>query len=437
MGKYQKMLNKAELQLSKAENLFEAMQYKKAGKTFISAGDIFLKFNEYKLAEESFYNAAKSFAKGEKIDLVLVSLRNAGNVCLFVNDFSEAHDYFKNALDYIPYLKNARNRNYNYILFSTLTYFCLFVKGQQEQGLNLIKKVKKKVDNGYFKENPLIRLVKNLTVATRDINEKYIDNIEDNFEEYEFREAEEKFLKEIMVVAKSQISIATKLKTDKDEYVTNELINLTLSIDASRLLKISAHPYYNYTINKLKVTKLGLTLTDNLTAHEKPSLPLEIKPGQEIQANFVVKPQFQRNESIIGPILLTCELDDKFTFFVKTNELKPKLVSPPAFLEISTKNLRPPLIGQTFPYEILIQNNSKGEALEIDINVDFPKKLKMMRGTTKKQIYSLRMNEKIAWQISLKPIEAGDYVIGVFIKFKDPNGNLIDDTKKFPLSVKM
>ena len=69
--------------------------------------------------------------------------------------------------------------------------------------------------------------------------------------------------------------------------------------------------------------------------------------------------------------------------------------------------------------------------------VEFPEQLKVMRGTTNKQIYSLRSNEDIKWEINLKPLEAGDYVIKIFIKFMDPDQNKIEEIKEFPFSIKL
>jgi len=80
---------------------------------------------------------------------------------------------------------------------------------------------------------------------------------------------------------------------------------------------------------------------------------------------------------------------------------------------------------------------SEGEALDIKIDIEFPEKLKIMRGTTKKQIYSLRTNEDLKWEINLKPLEAGDYIIKINIKFMDPNQNPIEETKEFPFSIKL
>jgi hypothetical protein len=136
-------------------------------------------------------------------------------------------------------------------------------------------------------------------------------------------------------------------------------------------------------------------------------------------------------------MLFTCELNRNLIFIYETQSQTPKLTSPPATLLTSIKNLRPPLIDKTFPLEILIENKSEGEALDIKIDVEFPEMLKIMRGTTKKQIYSLRTNEDLKWEINLKPLEAGDYIIKINIKFMDPDQNSIEETKEFPFSIKL
>ena len=87
--------------------------------------------------------------------------------------------------------------------------------------------------------------------------------------------------------------------------------------------------------------------------------------------------------------------------------------------------------------EINLRNNGRGEALEINLDVEFPDKLRIIRGTTKKQIFSLRTNEDMKWEINLKPLEAGDYEIKFNIKFKDADQNEIDEVKTFPLSIKL
>ena len=57
MGKDQRV--EAEKQLLKAEQLYKARQFKKAGKNFHSAGNSFLKLNEFEKARDCFINAAR------------------------------------------------------------------------------------------------------------------------------------------------------------------------------------------------------------------------------------------------------------------------------------------------------------------------------------------------------------------------------------------
>ncbi|MFX1393337.1 MAG: hypothetical protein ACFFAH_07160 [Promethearchaeota archaeon] len=431
-------LIEAEKQINKAELFYNAEQYKKAGKFYNSAGDLFFKENEYKPAKESYFNAANSFINANRINLAIGALRNAGDCSLYIEEHSDANKFFKKTLNYIHYLKKGEQRDYIYILFSSLSYLCLFVEGKQGQGLDLIKQIKKKVDTDFFKESPMISLIKNLTLAIRDKNKEYLEKIIENFKKYDYHEAEEKLLKEVLVVAQSHISLKTNMSIDKEQYTTKDIINLKIDINTQPLKEISQDPFYNYKIEKIKILSIGLELSENIIAQEKPKLPVTLSAGEVYTLQFLIKPHFQVEEPFIGPISLNCELDDKFNFLLQEKEIiKPNIISPPPSLDISMKSLRPPLIGKTFPLEILIDNKSEGDALELNINVEFPKELKMMRGTTKKQVYSLSSHDNITWELNLKPLEAGDYEIKMDIKFKDPDQNEIEEVKTFPFSIKL
>jgi tetratricopeptide (TPR) repeat protein len=427
-----------EKQLKKAEKLYKAMQYKRAAKLFNTVGNNYMNLGNYEIAKDCFFNAAKSAINEDKYLHGLEFLRNAGNASLSNNYFLEANQFFKEALNYVPSLRNSTDRNYNFIIFSSLSYLCLFVEGQQEEGLNVVKKIKTNVDDAYFKDNPLIKLVKDLTVATKDKKENYVKKIVKDFEIFKFHEGEIKLAKQALVLAKTITSLIPKLNLDKNVYTTNDIINLTLDIDTKPLLDITRSNFYDYNIEELKISKIGLTISDNFTFHKKPELPITIVPGQNCQIDLLIKPHFQMEKPFIGPILLTSEIDGKLKFFYEISEiLYPNLISPPPTLDISIKSLRPPLIGQTFPLEILIENKSEGEALDLNIEINFPENLKVMRGTLKKQIYTLRSNENMKWELNLKPLEAGDYTIKIKATFKDPDQNLIGEVKDFPLSIKL
>ncbi|MFX1411433.1 MAG: hypothetical protein ACFFA6_13865, partial [Promethearchaeota archaeon] len=309
---------------------------------------------------------------------------------------------------------------------------------RQEDGLNLIKKFKNYVDDTYFKENEFVKLVKDLTFALKDKNNKYLEKIEHDFVKFKFREPEKTLVKKALVLTKTHNSLKMNLSLDKEIYTTNDLITLTLEIDTKPLLKISNHVFYNYNIEELKISKIGIRVSENFTTQEKPVVPIILKPGQIHNLKFKVKPHFQLENPFIGPIFLDSELDGDLNFYIETSQiLAPKLISPLPSLNISIKNLRPPLIGKTFPLEILLENKSEGEAIDLNIEASFPEEIKVMRGTLNKQIYSLRPNENLKWEINLKPLEAGDYIIKINAEFKDPDQNQIKESKEFPFSIKL
>ena len=329
-------LIEAEKKLSKAELFFNADQFKKAGKLFNSAADSFFKEKDYKSAKECYNNAASSYIPLKRYSLAIGALRNAGDCSLFINEYSDANRFFKKVINYLPNYKKTADRDYLYILFSSLSYLCLFIEGKQDQGLDFIKQIKKNIDSGFFKESPMISLVKNLTIAVRDKNKDYLDKIV--VKKYDFHTAEEKLLKEVLVAAKSIISIEIKVGLDKEQYTTKDIIKLKIDVNTKPLLEISQNSFYNYNIEKIKITNIGLNLSENIIAQKKPNLPVTLNAGESYEFEILVKPHFQVDEPFIGPISLNCEMDDKFIFLLQENEvIKPNIITPPPSLEISNE----------------------------------------------------------------------------------------------------
>jgi len=426
-----------EKQILKAEQLYKAKQFKKAGKGFHSAGKLFLNMQEYDKAKTCFMSSAKIFLEIERYDTSIELYRQSGEACLQANDFIDANLVYKEGLNLISKLKNEGDRNSSYIVFSVLSYMCTYVKGAPNEGLEFLKRTSKKVSKDFFKEHQLIKLVSEITLALRDNESKYVNKIKKNIGNFKLREAELKLLKFVLLLTHAKLNITTTLKLDKDSYTTNEILNLELNFDARSLKKIVSDSFYQFELSQFNITKFTVNLSDNLTTTNKPRTPLPLDISKETRLQFKIKPHFQIDHSTIGPLMLICELNNNLIFLYETQSINPNLTSPPATLIASIRNLRPPLIDKTFPLEITIENQSQGEALNLKLTVEIPDQLKIMRGTTNKQIYSLRSNEDIKWELNLKPLEAGDYVIKIFIKFVDSDQNEIEEIKEFPISFKL
>ncbi|MFW9951373.1 MAG: tetratricopeptide repeat protein [Candidatus Thorarchaeota archaeon] len=427
----------AQKQLIKADQLFKARLFKKAGKTYHSVGNTYLKTHQYQIAKKCFLNAMASFLELERYETAIELLRQASEASLRDNQYLEAFQLYKDAMNYIPKLKSEGEKNQYYILFSVLSYFCLHVTGSPEDGLDYIKRNRNKIDNEAFKENDLIQLVSELTISIRERTEKYLETIKKKVTQFKLRDPELELLKIVLLLIETRLILQTSLKLDKEDYTTNDLINLTLELNTNPLFQLVNDLFYNFKLNSLQITKFLVNLSDNLTTNKKPDLPILVNSGTPTSLLFAFKPHFQLDNPKIGPITLTMELNTLFSFNFDTEAIIPRLTSPLPTLLVSIKNLRPPLLDQTFPLEILVENRSQGEALDVNLQVQFPEELKIMRGTTEKQIYSLRTNEILQWEVNLKPSEVGDYIIKIYIKFKDSDANVIEEVKEFPFSIKM
>jgi len=426
-----------EEQFLKGKQLYKAHQFKKSGKAFHGAGISFLDKGDYVQAKTSLINAANAFIETQKYSTVLEMLRLASETSLLEGDYLGANQVYKDSIEYITNLKKNDDKNENYILFSVLSYLCLFVKGRQEEGLDYLKRIQKKVDNNYFKESNLIRLVTDLTLALRDKNQDHLERVKNLINSLKLKKSEITLLKKVILIIQSQIFLDFKLVLDKQEYTTNENVNLTINLNSGSLYQEFKNPFYEFQVKSFEISKISIDLSDNLSLNKKPNFPINVDLGGNNPIEFLLKPHFQLDEPFIGPVHVTFNINKSLVFVYEIEAIEVNLTSPLPTLDISLKNLRPPLIGQSFPLQIQIQNNSEGEALDVKIGVEFPELLKVMRGTTEKQIYSLRKNEELTWELNIKPIEAGDYIIKVIAKFKDPDQNDIEDIKEFPFSIKL
>ena len=427
----------AQNQLIKAENFFKARLFKKSGKAFYQAGNNFMKLEDYDSAKNCYLHGAQTQIELEKYGDAISFSRLAGDCCLYAKNYIEAKKIYRDSLNIVPKEKNSSDKELHFILFPVLTFLCTSVESKYEEGLAFIKKFQKKVDGEFFKNAPLIQLVTDLTIALRNKENNLLVKIRGNVDNYKLTPIEKNLLKKALFVANSLLNLTSSINLDKNSYTTNDIINLKLSVKTDVISQISNDKFFEHELKSIKITQIHFKLSDNLSLNKKPKLPIDITIGSDIELDFVLKPHFQMDDPYIGPLSLTFELDDLLYFVYDTGVIKPTLISPLPSLDLSLKNLRPPLIGQSFPLEVLIENKSEGEALGVNINIEFPEELKVMRGTINKQIYSLRKNEDMKWELSIKPTEAGDFTIVFHIKFNDPDQNLIELTQEFPYSIKM
>lgn len=434
----QNLIESANKKLNKAERFFEIENYNKAAKHFIKAGEDFFKVGEYDAAEKIFSMASKSYEYSQEYENISNYYRKAANASLMIDEFNKAGQSFQLAGKYALKRERSKDRDFNALVCGSFSYFCYFLLGRQDQGLKYIKSIKVKVDMDSFRENIFTQLIKNITTAIIDKNIEFLEEIENNWEKYKLRSGELRLIKFVLLLAYTNISIKNQLNFQKNTFTTDEKIDCSLDIDTKPLLNLREDKGLNFEIKKLTFNNIRITVSDNLSIIRRPQLPIELNKGEKMNLKFKAVSNFPDPKSFFGPILITSRINELLTFYIKSKVQHLKISSPPTQIGVYFKNLRPPLINQTFPMEITVSNKSTGEALEIEIELEFPKELKVMRGTTKKQLYSIRPNEEIRWEIQVKPLEPGEFDINTTVKYNDSDNNIIGPkSKAYPIKIKL
>ena len=425
MPKENKIVAKAQKTLNRAEALLDLNKFDRAQKEFIKAAEMYRnKLKEFLIAEQCYFFASKALVhEGDYLE-ASYAMRDSANCCILVDDYSKAADYYDISAKYALKAKR-RESEFRSILSASFAYLCWFIKGQQEKGLAFIKRIKKNVDTKEFAENKLIRLVKGLTLAILNKDESALAVMESDFESFKFRDSETKLIKDALLLAKTHLLIEFELIAESKKVQNEKELEMQLEINFSPLKELIDDEFIPHVFKSIKILDVGIAKSDNLAIIKKPTLPLKVDINSEkTKLKFRAKANFP-GEGFIGPIVFTIELDDKLFFYAKTKSQQIIVTSPPAQLGVNLKPLVNPIINQTFPMEVKISNPSDADVVNIAIELEFPKSLRLMRGTNHKKIYQLVRNEEFKWEIHLKPLEPGNHIIKATLTFFDQDNNQI------------
>jgi len=424
MPDQEKMRKKAEICVAKAEKLMDNQRPKSAAEEFQKAAEIYFDLEEWKIAEQCFFYASKNWYQIEKYQNASNLERIAANCCVLLSDFKKARDYYDVA--YKAILKSdAKNRDEIAILYAAFAFLCHFVQGQQDEALAYMKKFRSEVDTELFNSHLLIQLVKNLTNAIVNGKDEYLQAILADYPKYKFRTAEASLIKIAIVLAYISVHMKYSLNMIYEAFVNENIISIETKVQCAELKALISNPTLSYTFKSLQITDIGISIGDNASVKEKPTLPQSVNLESFTDLTLPIK--FRTNfpgRGFIGPCLITVEVDRQFHVFLKSEVKNFNIVSPQAVLNIELIPQKPPVYNQTFELQAKLTNKSDGEAVGIEIEFEFPEQIKMMRGTLKKTIYALRPNESLKWELQVKGLEVGEFPIKAKILFKDPNGNV-------------
>ncbi|MCF2141034.1 MAG: hypothetical protein K9W44_13330 [Candidatus Lokiarchaeota archaeon] len=418
-----KLRKKAKVALNKAEILLDNEEYKKSASQFKKAGEIFALLQEWKVAEQCFFYASKNLTRLGKYYQAALAEREAANDALRLLDYQKARDYFSVAAKSV--LKAAKSKLEEFAAENIgFAFLCYFVQGKYQEGITYVKRFKAQIGPDLFNSNLVLKIVQHVTNAVINKNEKHIDDLLDNYSLFQYSEMENLLIKESLVVALASLMVLLEIPLEETEYERDSLIEVNAIVDTSRLCEFANYRVVPHEFTLLNISELHINIGDNLSIKERPELPIKLnfKEFGKEKLRYILRSNIP-GTSFIGPIKLVMNVDGKFNFSLESERKDIKITSPDAVLGITLTPQKTPVINQSFPVEVHISNNSDGNAMEIEIEFEFPEDLKMMRGTLKKNIYSLSPNEDMHWQILVKAFDVGEIPIRTVVTFKDEDGN--------------
>ncbi|MHA1453524.1 MAG: hypothetical protein ACTSRD_11750 [Promethearchaeota archaeon] len=413
---------KAQKILDRAEILFDREEWMRAHREFVRAGNQYLELEEYRVAEQCFLFSSKALVHEARYYDAFDSLRSSAHACIQLADFEKAVEYYDVAAKNV--LRSARKDvESKSILAASFGFLCQFITGQHEKGLSFIKRIKSYVDLKEFTEHKLIRLVKGLTLAIVNKDASALNLIKKEYQRSSYVPAESVLIREALVVATSYLLLDVKINLEKTELINEETLNYSLDFNLKPLHDMRNDKVLRYDFKKVTIQDMKVIVSDNLTITDRPDFPVDITE-ETAQLHFSARANFP-GEAFVGPLSFKFDIDDTFELKLKTDSQKLLIKSPPARLGIDLTPLINPIINQTFPMEVKVSNPSDADIVNIEVEFEFPKNLRLMRGTTSKKIYQLIRNEDFSYQISLKPLEPGTHKIKAIVSFHDADGNLV------------
>jgi len=427
MGKEEKVRKKGDVLLAKAELYMDNHDFKRSANHFLKAGDLFFELEEWKISEQCYRFTSKNFSRlgGDRnYHRAAIVQRKAANCCLFLSDISKARDYFditaKSVLK--SDMKNKEEMATENVCFA---FMCHFILGEQEEAINSIKRFGSLFESDIFGEHILMRLVHNLSNTVLNKNEQYIKKIVKNIQPDNYSFAESRLIQHAFLVTYATLKTRFTLNLTENEIERDTIVEIPSLLDIIGINEIEKNKNFPSKIDSLSIVNIEFNLSENMTIKEKPSIPTEIEFNKK--GDHVIPFKFRTNypgKAHIGPIKLTLEINKKFRYYAISDTKQLKITSPAAILGINLIPQKTPVINQSFPLQVVVSNNSDGDAMEIDILFEFPdENIRMMRGTMDKKIYALSPNENIKWQILIKASDVGELPIKTTVSFKDGDGN--------------
>ena len=188
----------------------------------------------------------------------------------------------------------------------------------------------------------------------------------------------------------------------------------------------------------IEIQSILVEKSNDLTMVKDFPVPAKVPFGGSITLEHTYK-SYYPGDNEIGPLTIDMRVG-QLALKRKVDGIKFTIQATPADIVITFEKVTEPIIDKPFTLRIDVTNESRGDATDLDIEVQIPAELpvQVVRGTLKKKFYSLAGGESTSWEILLRVSEEGRFVLLVQVQFKDKDGKEVPAvSKEVPLEIKM
>ncbi|MFW9935371.1 MAG: hypothetical protein ACFFDU_07720 [Candidatus Thorarchaeota archaeon] len=384
----------------------------KAADEWAAAGHNYNKIPDYKRAYEAFLQAAQFYLAVQDDKRETAILFDAVDSAIANQDFTAA----SSALDQVARI-GTRNKN-DRLLFRTYSLQTILLlaandlaksKQTYREAFKLEKRVGvKKIKTAvYAVASPLVHRFIEGDSVPKDL--QFPTNIDES-------ETVNQLISTLLTLYQITESATLKLTLDKAEVKIKEQIighiAITFSVPAQFL-------------------DIQISLPSNIALLQDLNLPRE--PKKKFKIPFTLEPRLPGTFDV-GPFIAVFQID-KQQFQLKSNPFQLEITAAKPRLTIITEPVASAHSQEEFELILRVENDSHGDATDVNIKIVLPPSLLLQTGTLEKRIISLPAQQNVQFPLFLIATKAGTHEGVVSCEYQGPGGTSHTVENKFGLEI--
>ncbi|MBN2152816.1 MAG: hypothetical protein JW839_15300 [Candidatus Lokiarchaeota archaeon] len=418
--------SKATYLVEKAHQLLDDGKRNKAMRNLIEAADLYEKIARMdaaswqaalKLAMEYLVITARLLVEDESFMSAARVQTRLGKVALMLGNYKDAADYYNVAAKYA--LKDHKPDPAAVLHASAMYCFLTYLQAEYEKSTEFLKRILGMFDTGKVNSSHIFSILRDfykpgLGKRIQKINVSDGDLGKEGFSDEEVQAIKTATSARATLDA-SSFTFTLQPPGGDPGYVAGEEIVSTLDVQMAidGALESLSKP--------VSIKDIVVEKSSDLTIIKHFPSPVEVPTSGRVVLNEEFR-SYHAGSNEIGPLEVELAIG-QVLLKKKVPGKKFTIHGRPVNMVIAFEKLQEPLVGKPFPLRIEITNDSRGDASNVEVEVELPdEQLQVVRGTLKKKFLALAGGESGSWEVQLVPVQEGKSQVKVMVNYKDSNG---------------